>query len=97
MSHLRSLLDRELLSEFRFRRNPLTTTPMEEELAERFGDLLDMAACDRDEIEELKEQIEGFEKQIAAIWMVIDGEEQSFEQQLEAIRKIINDGEQDDA
>lgn len=44
MTYLHTLTDEELLSEFRFRRDPIVTTEMEEVLAERLESATDFVA-----------------------------------------------------
>jgi phage shock protein A len=75
MTHLGSLTDEELLSEFRFKRCPLTTTPMEEELAARLANAIDQVE-DTDGLEEqvrqLEEDKEVLEDKLANLKMIIN-------------------------
>jgi vacuolar-type H+-ATPase subunit I/STV1 len=74
--HLASLTDEELLSEFRFKRCPLTTTPMEEELAARLEAALDGV----EDTEALEKQVEQLEE-----------DKEALEDKLAGLKKIINE------
>lgn len=88
--HLGSMTNEELLSYFRFTRNDITTTRLEEELAKRLADAVDELEAAEDEqggtIKKLEEELEHWQGKAHQL----EDDLADRDRQIEDIKDIIN-------